>query len=130
MTSAQVEAVQNAYAAFQRGDIAAVLSALADDVEWIVPGQADPAAGVYKGKPEAGRFFQRLGETFEFTGFEPRGYLSQDSTVAARGWYSMIVRSTGKSCSAEWCHLWTFRGSQVARFQEYTDTEAIAAAFS
>ena len=126
---ADAAAVQKIYAAFLSGDIHGVLNALADDVEWTVPGKADPAAGTYNGRAGVGQFFQRLAETFDFTGFEPRSFLAQGDQGAAFGWYSMTVKSTGRSVQSEWCHVWTFRDGKVTRFKEYTDTEAVAAGF-
>lgn len=48
------QTVMDLYAAFGRGDLPAVLAALADDVEWALPGPANiPMAGTRPG--EAGR---------------------------------------------------------------------------
>ena len=44
--------VQSAYEAFGRGDIAALAELMADDIEWVDPGDTDddPNAGTFNGK--------------------------------------------------------------------------------
>ena len=44
--------VQSAYEAFGRGDIPALAEVMADDIEWVIPGDSDidPNAGTFKGK--------------------------------------------------------------------------------
>jgi ketosteroid isomerase-like protein len=44
--------VQSAYEAFGRGDMAALAEVMADDIEWVDPGDPDddPNAGTFRGK--------------------------------------------------------------------------------
>lgn len=125
-----VQTVQSAYAAFQRGDIQGVLNILADDVEWHTPGEGlVPQAGTFHSKDEVARFFQKLDQNAKFTNFEPRSYVAQGDHVVALGRYSGTVPQTGRTFESEWAMLFTFKGSKVAKFREYTDTAAIAQAY-
>jgi ketosteroid isomerase-like protein len=125
-----VQAVQNAYAAFGRGDIQGVLNILSDDVEWHLPGEGlIPQAGTYRGKDDVGRFFQKLGQTAKFDNFEPRTFIAQGDNVVALGRYNGTVPQTGRQFESEWAMVFTFQGNKVAKFREYTDTAAIAQAY-
>jgi ketosteroid isomerase-like protein len=124
-----VQAAQQGYAAFGRGDIAGVLDICTDDVEWTQPGPADlPATGTYHGKQEVGDFFRRLAETVGFTRFEPHRFIAQGDDVVALVHIAGTATATGKSFTSEDAHLFTFRDGKLAQFRTHTDTEAQAAA--
>jgi ketosteroid isomerase-like protein len=58
-TQDNLRIVQGIYSAFGKGDIPAILNALADDVEWLQPpGGEPPFKGTYRGRDGAGTFFQ------------------------------------------------------------------------
>lgn len=123
-----VQVVRDAYAAFQRGDIQNVLDSLADDVEWVsVP--VEPLAGTYRGPGEVASFFQKVGENFEFSRFEPQEFVAQGDRVVVLGHYTATVRSTGRELDSDWAMAFTLSDGKVSRFQEYNDTAAVAAAF-
>lgn len=123
--------VQDAYAAFGRGDIESLINSLADDVEWIVPGEGlIPQAGTYRGKEELRGFFSKLPETIDFEKFEPRTFVAQGENVVALGSYSGKAQPGGAPFAAEWAMVFGLRGGQIARFREYTDTASIASAYA
>ena len=66
--------VQSAYEAFGRGDMAAFAEVMADDLEWVDPGEPDddPNAGTLKGKEEVLGWFAGLASSLAYTTFEPR----------------------------------------------------------
>ena len=72
-----IAVVQQAYAAFQRGDVAGVLALVAEDVEWEgvkgVPPSV-PFGGVRRGRPAVEEFFAIVGREEEFSRFEPREF--------------------------------------------------------
>lgn len=125
--AANVELVQEAYAAFKRGDIPAVLNSLADDIEWIEP-DVPPLGGVYRGKESVAGFFQKLGETSEFASFDPIKYVAQGDHVIALGHYNATVRATGKAYECDWAMLFVITNGKVSKFQEFTDTAAFSMA--
>src|SRR5688500_9436369 len=55
--------IDSAYAAFGRGDIAAVLDLLDDSIEWSSPATL-PHGGEFKGKGGVGQFFQGIGDAW------------------------------------------------------------------
>src|SRR3712207_3738999 len=89
--------IQQAYEAFGRGDIPAVLDALTDDVEWTLQGPSViPFAGPRRGREEVAEFFSVIGETLEFEQFEPREFVAQGDTVVVVGYERSVVKQTGR----------------------------------
>jgi uncharacterized protein len=124
---ANVQIVQNAYAAFKRGDIQTILDSLSKDVEWIAPG-VEPVAGTYHGREEVALFFQRVNEISEFSSFEPSEYVAQGDRVVVLGHYTATVRNTGRVYDCDWAMAFTVQQGKISKFQEYTDTAALVAA--
>lgn len=122
--------VQKAYGNFQSGDIPAILGALSEDVEWVFPElEGVPVARSWHGREEVGQFFQTLDDTQEVRQFEPREFVAQGDKVVALGHYAWHVKSTGREWESDFAHVFTVRDGEVTKFQEYTDSAALAAAF-
>jgi ketosteroid isomerase-like protein len=125
-----VELVQGLYAAFGRGDVAAILNALADDVTWCVQGPAWlPWFGARRGREQVGQFFQAIGTNLGIQEFTPREFLAQGDRVIVLGYERGCAVPTGRPYQGEWVHVFTVRNGQVTDFREYCDTAAIADAF-
>jgi uncharacterized protein len=121
--------VQSAYAAFNRGDIPAVLDLLSDDVEWKFCGSKGlPYTGTFRGKDEVAKFFASIPEVEDLLVFEPREFISAGEKVAVLGWERSQVRSGGRVFESEWVHIFTARDGRIVRFWGMYDTEASAAA--
>jgi ketosteroid isomerase-like protein len=77
--------VQSAYEAFGRGDIGALAEVMADDIEWVSPGDPDddPNAGTFKGKEAVLGWFGGLASTLDYTAFEPREFIAQNDKVVS-----------------------------------------------
>lgn len=122
--------VQSAYEAFGRGDMPALAEVMADDIEWVNPGDPDddPNAGTFKGKEAVLGWFGGLASTLDFTTFEPQEFIAQDDKVVALVYAEATVRDTGRALVNHEAHVWTFRDGKIARFQNYQDTAAVAAA--
>ena len=127
-----IAVVQQAYAAFQRGDVAGVLELVAEDVEWEgvkgVPSSV-PFGGLRRGRAAVAEFFAIVGREEEFTRFEPREYFANGDRVVALGSYEARVRRTGKSFAGDWAMAFTLRDGKIVGFSEYCDSYGIAAAF-
>ena len=121
---------QSAYEAFGRGDIAALSALMADDVEWVNPGDpaADPNAGTFNGKEAVLGWFGGLASTLDFTTFEPREFIAQNDKVVTLVYAESTARGTGRPLLNHEAHVWTVRDGKLARFQNYQDTAAVATA--
>lgn len=124
------QVVQGLYDSFNAGDITAVLAALSDDVEWVLPSIPKiPFSGAKHGKDRVAEFFGTMAEHQEPQSFEVRGIITQGDQVVARGHYLWHVKTTGRAWEGEFSHHFTVQGGKVTRFQEYTDSAAAMAAF-
>jgi uncharacterized protein len=126
------EIVRQAYAAFGRGDIPALLDLLDDDIEWHpVIGAAPhvPTAGKRDGKQAVAEFFRILSQTVEFSRFEPREFIAQGDQVVILGAYEARSKATGRTFAEEWAMVDTFKNGKIVRFREYVNAAAINAAF-
>src|SRR3954451_14222042 len=119
---ANSDIVTNAYTAFGRGDIPALVDLLDDNVEWSSP-MTLPQGGEYKGKDGVVRFFESIGAAWETLSLtvESSGEISDDLVVA-------VVVLTGElrdggPASYGSTHAFTVRGGKVVRFREYTDLD-------
>ena len=125
--------VHDAYAAFGRGDIPALLGYFTDDIQWQpVIGTAThvPFAGARTGKTAVAEFFKQVSETEDFEQFEPREFVAQGDKVVAIGHYRARTRATGRTFDSPFAMVFTFRNGKVAAFREFTDSAAINAAFA
>jgi ketosteroid isomerase-like protein len=132
MSQENTQIVQDAYAAFGRGDIPALLNMLSDDVDWhgvIGVGPQVPQGGPRRGKQEVGKFFEQVGASTNFGRFEPRQFVAQGDTVVALGYYDGTVKTSGKSFKSEWAMAFTLRGGKIVKFREFTDSLGLTNAF-
>lgn len=120
------QVVKDAYAAFLRRDIGAILNMVTDDVEWVSPGPPEPGPepNRFYGRDGVARFFEAVLNDLEFDEFQPQEYVMQGDKVVALGRYSFRVKDTGEHCRSEWAMVFTLRGGKIARFHEYVDTPA------
>ena len=118
--------VQSAYEAFGRRDLAAFAEMMADDIEWVDPGdpEDDPNAGTFKGKEAVLGWFGGLASTLDYTTFEPREFIAQHDKVVCLVYAEATVRDTGRAFVSHEAQVWTFRDRKLARFQNYLDTAA------
>ena len=124
--------VQDAYAAFGRGDVKGILNQLSDNVEWFLPGSPEilPAAGRRQGHEQVAQFFSTIDETMEFANFTPEEFIAQGDKVVVIGRSSGRIKTTGKPIESDWVHVHTVRDGKIVSFREYYDTAAFNEAFS
>ncbi|HUA84184.1 MAG TPA: nuclear transport factor 2 family protein [Bryobacteraceae bacterium] len=123
-----VQVVKNGYQAFSRGDIPGLLALLTDDVEWHHPGGYS-LSGTYQGHDGVANFFRKLAQDFDILDLQAREFVAEGDRVLVVGWERAKVRATNRTYEADWIHAFTVRDGKVAKFREYTDTQAIAAAY-
>jgi ketosteroid isomerase-like protein len=131
--SANTKVVQDAYAAFGRGDITTLLSYMSDDVVWQpVIGTAPfvPFSEPRQGKAAVENFFRQVAAAEDFSQFEPREFVAQGNTVVAIGHYRAVAKTTTRSFESDFVMVFTLEGGKVTRFREFTDSAAVNAAFA
>ncbi len=119
------ETVQAIYQAFGRGDVAAILEHLAEDVEWEYGVNSTDVPWLQPRRGRAGvvGFFEALG-ALDFQRFQPTALLEQGNVVVALLDLEATVRGTGRRVLEEdEVHIWRFdRAGKVRRFRHRADT--------
>lgn len=125
-----VSLVQQAYAAFSRGDLDGLIALLDPQVSWLTPGPPDlPTAGMRRGAAAVRDFFGILLNTFEITKFEPSDFLAQGDKVVVLGTSLERVKATGRAVDFRWVHVFTVRHGRIVAFEEPADVSALVDEF-
>lgn len=108
-----LERARRAYAAFSEGDAEGAMQDLADDVEWITPGNSE-IGGTVRGKEEVGQLWGKFLEK----GFKtsPQYWFADDERVV------VLTRVTLDGQEADEADVLTFRDGKVVKFQSASDT--------
>jgi len=126
-----VEKIKAMYAAFARGDVATILGALTEDVEWTLEGPAIiPFAGARRGPGDVAGFFQALATTQANQKLTIDTYVAQGDVVATMGRYAATVTATGRSFDASIAHFFTFRDGKVSKLVDFGDTALMAETYA
>ena len=115
-----VESAKKAYAAFSAGDAAGAMENMADDIEWITPGNS-AVSGTRRGKQEVGELWGKFAEK----GFsvEPQYWFSDEERVV------VLTRNNLAGQAADTADVLTFRDGKVVRFQTAGDTALLEQIF-
>jgi ketosteroid isomerase-like protein len=121
----QVSLVQDAYAAFGRGDVAAVLGAFDAKIEWRqAEGNPYQPSGTAWIGPDAvvQNLFMKLGGDWDAFTVHPKSFHDAGATVVVEGRYTGTHKVTGRALDAQFCHVWRIRAGKLASFQQFVDT--------
>ena len=120
-----VDTVKQIYAAFGRGDVAAIIEQLDDDVEWDVevPTPGVPWLQPRRGKSNVPPFFESLAP-LTFRTFNPHTFFEDGNRVMALIHLEIDHKTTGRHYSVPYeGHLWVFNAAgKVVKYQHITDT--------
>lgn len=128
MPSAQVQVVQQLYAAFGRRDHAALRELMTADIEWNQMA-GFPGGGRYVGADAIfAHVFEGFRDNWENWQAVVTDYLDAGEDVVALGYYTGTYQATGRSFHAAFAHHYTVLDGRIARFEQYTDTLKVAQA--
>jgi uncharacterized protein len=117
--------VQQAYAAFGRQDIPALLELVADEVDFECVAPASlPYAGKRKTRGEVADFFDAIPRADAIHVFEPREFIDAGENVVVLGWEKSTALDTNKDFETEWVHVFTVRNDKIVRWRGFFDTAA------
>lgn len=127
MGSADVQTLRNAYEAFNRGDISAVLEAMDPDIEWSEPGGGRAPAGTFRGRQSVGTdVFSAVPENFDEFSAQPEQFFEAfGDHVVVVGQFSAKPKGGG-DMTAAFAHVWQMRNGKAARMHNYVDAAAWA----
>ena len=119
-----VAIVRGAYEAFARGDVAAVLAVLDENIEWheaehITYWPGGPFVG-----PQAvlDGLLARIPQDFDGFAIDVGRVVGCGDTVLVEARYHATARATGKPLDAQVAHVWDLRDGKVVHWQQYSDT--------
>ena len=92
-TERNVRTVKDFFAAMGKGDGEALLALVAEDIEWIIPGEDWPLAGTYRGHAGLARLLKTASGSLE-TSTEPREFVAQGDRVLVIGFARGKVKAT------------------------------------
>ena len=122
-----IQTVKDFFAAIGRGDREALLALVADDIEWIIPGEGWPLAGTHRGHAGLVNLLETASRSIE-TSTEPREFVAQGDRVLVVGVARGKIRATNNTFEDDWIFAITVRDGRLTNIREYLDTEALARA--
>ena len=122
-----VQSVKDAFAAIGRGDREGLLALVAEDVEWIIPGEDWPLAGTRRGHAGLADLLETASKTME-TSTVLREFVAQGDRVLVVGFARGKVKATNKTFEDDWIFAITVRDGRLKSIREYIDTQALARA--
>ena len=123
-----IQTVKDFFAAIVRGDREALLALVAEDIEWIIPGEDWPLAGTHRGHAELAAVLQKASKEVETTYPEPPEFVAQGDRVMVVGVATGKIKATNKPFKDDWVFDITVRDGKVKKIREYIDTQALARA--
>ncbi|MFN2491048.1 MAG: nuclear transport factor 2 family protein [Actinomycetota bacterium] len=122
MGQQSVDIVRVVYEAFRRGDVPAVLGALADELEWY-EAQGMPYGGLHRNwESVAEKVFGPLIEDIPDFEVSPEEFIASGETVVALVRYTGTGKATGKRLDLPVAHVWDIRDVKIVRFRHFADT--------
>jgi ketosteroid isomerase-like protein len=115
-----VETAKRAYAAFSAGDAQGAMAAMADDVEWITPGNS-AISGTVRGKQDVGALWAKLAEKGFST--SPQYWFSDEERVV------VLAQIAVGGETADSADVLTYRDGKLIKFQTAGDTALLERVF-
>lgn len=131
MRPSNLEVIRGVYAAFARGQIPAVLAAMAPDITW---NEAEHNLPFADGNPYIGPqavlegVFMRLAEDFEGFAVVPERFFADGDWVVMAGRYTATAKATGLPVHPQVVHVWMLQEGRIRSFQQHVDTLGLALA--
>jgi uncharacterized protein len=134
MSDSNIAIVQQIYAAFGKGDVAAILEHISDDLRHfgVVTEQNQlPWQIQITKKKDVPLFFQALAETSDFTRFEFRDFAVGGDQVYCTVSFDLTFRRNGRKVTQDNAiHRFTFRNGKVIEWRGTEDSAKMNAAYN
>ncbi len=127
-TEENVQTVKDFFAAMGGADKHDLLALVAEDVEWIIPGDGWPLAGTHRGHAGLADVLQKASAEVEMTYPQPPEFVAQGERVLVVGVATGKIKATGKPFKDAWVFDITVRDGKLKKIREYIDTQALARA--
>ena len=123
-----VQIVKDFFSAISSGNRQRVLALVAEEIEWIVPGENWPLAGTHRGHAGLKGVLKKASDEIEMTYPKPPEFVAQGDRVLVIGVATGKIKATNRAFKDDWVFDITVRNGRVTRIREYIDTQALARA--
>jgi ketosteroid isomerase-like protein len=123
-----IQTVKDFFAATVSGDKQRLLALVAEDIEWIIPGEDWPLAGTHRGHAGLADVLQKASDGVETKYPQPPEYVAQGDRVLVIGVATGKIKATNKTFKDDWVFAITVRNGKLTNIREYIDTQALARA--
>jgi hypothetical protein len=123
-----VHVVKEFFAAMGSGDKQALTALVAEDIEWIIPGEDWPLAGRHRGHAGLAAVLQKASDEVEMTYPKPPEFVAQGDRILAIGVAVGRIKATDKPFEDHWIFDITLQNRKLKTVREYIDTQALARA--
>jgi ketosteroid isomerase-like protein len=133
MSDKNIELVQTIYAAFGRGDVAAIMEHIDDKMTRFGIAAQDSSVPFHKQFPEkrlVPQFFQALAQEVEFLKFEPYGFAAGGDHVYCSIRSEVKMKRSGKKLQLDEIHRFTIKNGRVVEWLGTEDTATVSAAYA
>ena len=121
-----IETVRGFYDALGRGDVPGVLALLHDELEWTEAERFPYYSGTWRSPREIlEKVFVPLARDWDGFSANAQDFIVAGARVVSLGTYSGTFKSTGKSMTAAFAHVWAVRDGRIAKFDMHTDTAKV-----
>ena len=126
-----VKFIQDLYAAFGRGDMQPLMTALDPAVSWSMVGRPQdvPMAGIRTGKAGVENFFKTLREVQQLLEFTAHKFIGSGDTVCVLGHSKWIMNNNGVDGENDWVHVYTLKNGKIISYRGHHDTAHMAEAY-
>jgi ketosteroid isomerase-like protein len=122
MAEQDVSTMRNAYEAFNRGDIAAVLEAFDPQIEWHEPGGGRAPQGTYQGAQSvANDVFATVPENFSEFEAQPERFIDAGDSLVVVGTFRGRPKAGGQM-EAPFAHVWKMRAGKAMSFHNHVES--------
>ena len=122
-----VQTVKDFFAAMG-GNRQNLLALVAEDFEWIIPGEDWPLAGTHRGHAGLADVLRKASEAVETAYPHPPEFVAQGDRVLVIGVATGKIKATNRTFKDDWVFAITVRNGKLTNIREYIDTQALARA--
>lgn len=127
-TQENVKVVKDFFAAIGAYNKQDLLALVAEDIEWIIPGENWPLAGTHRGHAELADVLDKASNELETVYPVPPEFMAQGDRVMVVGYATGKIKATNKTFKDHWVFDITVRDGKLTNIREYIDTQALARA--
>jgi uncharacterized protein len=121
MSEQDVSTMRNAYEAFNRADIPAVLEAFDPQIEWHEPGGGGAPQGTFNGaKSVASDVFATVPENFDEFEAQAEEFIDAGEHLVVVGTFRGKSKA-GRQMQARYAHVWRMRDGKAVSFENHVE---------